>query len=121
MGAKESRQSCINYEEALKRGKIIIISFYLSFNIIYINIYVFLVSEVEICRLRQAFKRSAGVGRTHLSRNAFQQDVLSESVPNEITDLLYAACGGTQKGISFKDLLCGLVLITKGTDDEKIK
>ncbi|KAH8388821.1 hypothetical protein KR215_000251 [Drosophila sulfurigaster] len=35
--------------------------------------------------------------------------------------MLYAACGGTQRGISFKDLLCGLVLITGGTQEEKTK
>ncbi|XP_017843639.1 ubiquitin carboxyl-terminal hydrolase 32 isoform X1 [Drosophila busckii] len=35
--------------------------------------------------------------------------------------MLYAACGGTQRGISFKDLLCGLVLITRGTQEEKTK
>jgi len=31
------------------------------------------------------------------------------------------ACGGTPKGISFKDLVCGLVLLTLGTDEEKYK
>ncbi|XP_075159626.1 ubiquitin specific protease 32 isoform X2 [Haematobia irritans] len=98
MGAKESKQTCINYEDAVKR-----------------------VSESELRRLKEAFKKSAGVGRFYLSRNAFQQDVLFEGVPTNVTDLLYAACGGTSKGISFKDLLCGLVLITKGSEDEKIK
>lgn len=126
MGAKESRHSCINYEEALRRGKKtkrnkLLTKFTDSKFFYYFYDYVIIVSETEICRLRQAFRRSAGVGRTHLSRNSFQQDVLTEAVPNDVTDLLYTACGGTTKGISFKDLLCGLVLITKGTDDEKIK
>ncbi|XP_059216867.1 ubiquitin carboxyl-terminal hydrolase 32 isoform X1 [Stomoxys calcitrans] len=98
MGAKESKQTCINYEDAVKR-----------------------VSESELRRLKEAFKKSAGVGRFYLSRNAFQQDVLFEGVPTNVTDLLYTACGGTSKGISFKDLLCGLVLITKGTEEEKTK
>ncbi|XP_037889986.1 ubiquitin carboxyl-terminal hydrolase 32 isoform X1 [Glossina fuscipes] len=98
MGAKESKQSCINYEDAIKR-----------------------VSEAEFRRLKDAFKKSAGVGRLYLSRNAFQQDVLCEGVPANVTDLLYTACGGTSKGISFKDLLCGLVLITRGTEEEKTK
>ncbi|XP_065362386.1 ubiquitin carboxyl-terminal hydrolase 32 isoform X2 [Calliphora vicina] len=98
MGAKESKQSCINYEDAVKR-----------------------VSESELRRLKEAFKKSAGVGRFYLSRNAFQQDVLCEGVPPNVTDLLYTACGGTSKGISLKDLLCGLVLITRGTEDEKTK
>ncbi|KAM7355200.1 ubiquitin specific protease 32 isoform 3-T3 [Cochliomyia hominivorax] len=98
MGAKESKQSCITYEDAVKR-----------------------VSESELRRLKEAFKKSAGVGRFYLSRNAFQQDVLCEGVPSNVTDLLYNACGGTAKGISFKDLLCGLVLITRGTEEEKTK
>ena len=29
--------------------------------------------------------------------------------------------GGSQKGISFRDLLCGLVVLTKGELEEKIK
>ncbi|XP_061391651.1 ubiquitin carboxyl-terminal hydrolase 32 [Musca vetustissima] len=98
MGAKESKQTCISYEDAVKR-----------------------VSESELRRLKEAFKKSAGVGRFYLSRNAFQQDVLFEGVPANVTDLLYTACGGTAKGISFKDLLCGLVLITKGTEEEKTR
>jgi len=76
---------------------------------------------VELRRLRDAFKKSAGVGRNFLSKNAFQQDVLCEGVPPKITDMLYTACGGTQRGISFNDLLCGLVLITRGTQGEKTK
>nr|XP_017021234.1 ubiquitin carboxyl-terminal hydrolase 32 isoform X3 [Drosophila kikkawai] len=99
MGTKESKHSnSISYEDSVKR-----------------------VSDAELRRLRDAFKKSAGVGRLFLSRNAFQQDVLCEGVPPKITDMLYAACGGTQRGISFKDLLCGLVLITRGTQEEKTK
>ncbi|KRG06553.1 ubiquitin carboxyl-terminal hydrolase 32 isoform X1 [Drosophila mojavensis] len=98
MGTKESKHACISYEDAVKR-----------------------VSDAELRRLKDAFKKSAGVGRLYLSRNAFQQDVLCEGVPPKITDMLYAACGGTQRGISFKDLLCGLVLITRGTQEEKTK
>lgn len=35
--------------------------------------------------------------------------------------LMYRGYGGTSKGLSFKDLLCGLVILTKGTRDEKMK
>ncbi|KQS44270.1 ubiquitin carboxyl-terminal hydrolase 32 isoform X1 [Drosophila erecta] len=99
MGTKESKHSnSVSYEDSVKR-----------------------VSDVELRRLRDAFKKSAGVGRNFLSRNAFQQDVLCEGVPPKIVDMLYAACGGTQRGISFNDLLCGLVLITRGTQAEKTK
>lgn len=47
--------------------------------------------------------------------------MLCESVPSSVADWLFAACGGTAKGIAFKELVCGLVLLTKGTLDEKIK
>lgn len=103
-------------------------SYYMHINFIFIfKLYIIFyllsqtVTESELRRLKEAFKKSAGVGRFYLSRNAFQQDVLCEGVPPNVTDLLYTACGGTTKGISFKDLLCGLVLITRGTEEEKTK
>lgn len=80
-----------------------------------------LVSDAEIRRIKDAFKKSAGAGGTTISKNAFLQDVLSEGVPSVLADWLYVACGGQQRGISFKDLFCGLVLLTLGTQDEKIK
>ncbi|XP_055677370.1 ubiquitin carboxyl-terminal hydrolase 32 isoform X2 [Lutzomyia longipalpis] len=98
MGAKDSKPSCISYEDAIKR-----------------------VSDTELKRIKEAFKRSAGTGNTCLSKSAFIQDVLCEGVPLPIAECLYAACGGTQKGISFKDLICGLVLLAKGSQEEKIR
>lgn len=38
-----------------------------------------------------------------------------------ILQYIFQACGGTSKGITFKDLLCGLVLLTRGEEAEKIK
>ncbi|KAK6968759.1 Ubiquitin carboxyl-terminal hydrolase 32, partial [Biomphalaria glabrata] len=35
--------------------------------------------------------------------------------------LIYRGYGGTSKGLGFKDLLCGLVILTKGTKEEKMK
>ncbi|KAJ6636569.1 Ubiquitin carboxyl-terminal hydrolase 32, partial [Pseudolycoriella hygida] len=98
MGAKDSKLSCISYEEAIKR-----------------------VTQSELRRIKEAFKKSSGSNGSSLSKVAFLQDVLSESIPPVLADWLYVACGGTQKGIAFKELLCGLVLLTKGTPDEKIK
>lgn len=34
---------------------------------------------------------------------------------------IFAASGGTPKGIAFKELICGLVLLTRGKQEEKIK
>ncbi|XP_058129653.1 ubiquitin carboxyl-terminal hydrolase 32 [Anopheles coustani] len=98
MGAKDSKPSCISYEEAVKR-----------------------VTDLELRRIKDAFKRSAGTSGSVLSKSAFMQDVLGDGVPSVVADWLYTACGGTAKGIAFKELLCGLVLLTKGTQDEKIK
>lgn len=72
-------------------------------------------------RLKEAFKRSSGSGNQILSKSAFIQDVLCESVPPSVADWLFTACGGTSKGIAFKELVCGLVLLTKGTTDERIR
>lgn len=83
-----------------------------------------IVSDVELRRICEAFKRlsggSSGSGGL-LSANTFTQHVLGEGVPTTIANCLYLACGGTQRGIALKELVCGLVLITKGTHDEKIK
>nr|CAD7570560.1 unnamed protein product [Timema californicum] len=35
--------------------------------------------------------------------------------------VIFTACGGTQKGITLKDVICGLVLLTRGKEDEKLK
>lgn len=88
----------------------------------FLSLYFMAVSDSEIRRIRDAFKKSAGAGGSALSKNAFLQDVLSEGVPPVLADWLYGACGGhQQRGIAFKELFCGLVLLTRGTPDEKIK
>lgn len=83
--------------------------------------FLFSVTDFELRRIKDAFKRSAGTSGTALSKSAFVQDVLGDGVPTVVADWLYAACGGTPKGIAFKELLCGLILLTKGTQDEKIR
>lgn len=77
-------------------------------------------SDVEFKRVCEAFKRLTGGGQ-FLSRHSFTQNVLGDGVPITIAEWLYTACGGTQRGIVLRDLICGLVLLTKGTQDEKIK
>ncbi|CAG4934214.1 unnamed protein product [Colias eurytheme] len=98
MGAKDSKPSFISYEDAVKR-----------------------VSDSELRRLREAFKRCAGVNGTALSLDAFVHEVLCDGVPYEVAEWLYQACGGTKRGIAFKELLCGIVVLTKGNLEEKIK
>ncbi|XP_026740853.1 ubiquitin carboxyl-terminal hydrolase 32-like isoform X3 [Trichoplusia ni] len=98
MGAKDSKPSFILYEDAVKR-----------------------VSDSELRRIREAFKRCAGANGTALSLEAFVHEVLCDGVPFEVAEWLYQACGGTKRGIAFRELLCGIVVLTKGNIEEKIK
>lgn len=77
-------------------------------------------SDAELKRVCEAFKRLTG-GAQLLNRTAFTQNVLGDGVPATIAEWLYTACGGGPRGIALRDLICGLVLLTKGTQDEKIK
>lgn len=72
-------------------------------------------------RIREAFKKCSGANGTTLSIDSFVHEVLCDAVPSEVAEWLFQACGGTKRGISFKDLLCGIVVLTKGTNEEKIK
>ncbi|CAG9815061.1 unnamed protein product [Phaedon cochleariae] len=97
MGAKDSKRSCLSYEDAVKR-----------------------MSDAELKRVCEAFKRLTNGGQS-LSPAAFTQHVLGDGVPAAIADWLYAACGGGARGIALRDLVCGLVLLTKGSQEEKIR
>ncbi|KAH9503865.1 Ubiquitin carboxyl-terminal hydrolase 32 [Bulinus truncatus] len=96
MGAKDSKLSVISFEEASKR-----------------------VTEAENTRLREAFGRVTS--GNSMSDAAFVREVLWDGVPVNIAQLIYRGYGGTSKGLGFKDLLCGLVILTKGTKEEKMK
>ncbi|XP_059179325.1 ubiquitin carboxyl-terminal hydrolase 32-like isoform X2 [Physella acuta] len=97
MGAKDSKLSVISFEDASRR-----------------------VSDSESARLREAFRRVTAVNST-MSDTVFVREVLWEGVPMNIAQLIYRGYGGTSKGLSYKDLLCGLVILTKGTREEKMK
>ncbi|KAL3857432.1 hypothetical protein ACJMK2_012103, partial [Sinanodonta woodiana] len=97
MGGKDSKLSYISYEEALKR-----------------------VTDAELKRLKDAFRRSSNLNG-YMTESLFIREVLWDGVPSKVAQLLCMAFGGTQKGLSFKDLMCGLVVLTKGTREEKIK
>lgn len=98
MGAKDSKRSaCLSYEDAVKR-----------------------MSDIEYKRVCEAFKRLAGPSAL-LNKSAFIANVLGDGVPSVIAEWLYGACGGSAKGISQRDLICGLVLLTRGTEEEKVR
>lgn len=97
MGARDSKPCSITNEDASKR-----------------------VTESELKRLRDAFKRASNLSGI-ITRQAFIKEVLGEFVPLKLAEHIFQACGGTSKGITFKDLLCGLVLLTRGTREERIR
>ena len=51
---------------------------------------------------------------------AFIQEVLGESVPSGLSEQIFSLVGGG-RGVSFRDLLTLLVLVTRGTREEKFK
>ena len=70
------------------------------------------ISEDELQRLSDTFKRHSG-NTNVLSKSVFFGDVLSELVPSRLSEQLYSKCGGNSKGISFREVVIVLVLITK--------
>ncbi|XP_062328553.1 ubiquitin carboxyl-terminal hydrolase 32 isoform X2 [Osmerus eperlanus] len=97
MGAKESRIGFLSYEEAVKR-----------------------VTDVELKRLKDAFKRTSGLS-CYMTQQCFYREVLGDGVPPKVTEVIYNSFGGTSKGLHFNNLIVGLVLLTRGRDEEKAK
>ncbi|GCB73475.1 hypothetical protein scyTo_0006790, partial [Scyliorhinus torazame] len=97
MGAKESRIGFLSYDEAVKR-----------------------VTDIELKRLKDAFKRTSGLSY-YMSQQAFVREVLGDGVPPKVAEVIYHSFGGTSKGLHFNNLIVGLVLLTRGRDEEKAK
>ncbi|KAM9539555.1 ubiquitin carboxyl-terminal hydrolase 32-like isoform 1-T1 [Salvelinus alpinus] len=97
MGAKESRIGFLSYEEAINR-----------------------VTNVELQRLKDAFRRTSGLS-CYMSQQCFLREVLGDVVPPRIAEVIYSSFGGTSKGLHFNNLIVGLVLLTRGRDEEKAK
>ncbi|XP_044285771.1 ubiquitin carboxyl-terminal hydrolase 32 isoform X2 [Varanus komodoensis] len=97
MGNKESRIGFLTYDEALRR-----------------------VTDVELKRLKDAFKRTCGLS-CYMSQQCFVRDVLGDGVPPKVAEVIYCSFGGTSKGLHFNNLIVGLVLLTRGRDEEKAK
>ncbi|XP_034995924.2 ubiquitin carboxyl-terminal hydrolase 32 isoform X2 [Zootoca vivipara] len=97
MGNKESRIGFLTYDEALRR-----------------------VTDVELKRLKDAFKRTCGLSY-YMSQQCFVREVLGDGVPPKVAEVIYCSFGGTSKGLHFNNLIVGLVLLTRGRDEEKAK
>ncbi|XP_034024912.1 ubiquitin carboxyl-terminal hydrolase 32 [Thalassophryne amazonica] len=97
MGAKESRIGFLSYDEAVKR-----------------------VTDVELKRLKDAFKRTSGLS-CYMTQQCFYREVLGDGVPPKVAEVIYTSFGGLAKGLHFNNLIVGLVLLTRGRDEEKAK
>ncbi|XP_008306895.1 ubiquitin carboxyl-terminal hydrolase 32 isoform X3 [Cynoglossus semilaevis] len=97
MGAKESRIGFLSYDEAVKR-----------------------VTDVELKRLKDAFKRTSGLS-CYMTQQCFYREVLGDGVPPKVAEVIYTSFGGSSKGLHFNNLIIGLVLLTRGRDEEKAK
>ena len=98
-------------------------------------------TDTERRRLQESFRRlTATSSSALLSRPLFLRHVLGDCVPAALGDAIYAACGGgsgggggggggsnggtltsSGGGLNFKEVLTLLVLITRGTREEKMK
>ena len=98
-------------------------------------------TEAERRRLQDAFRRLASPGSAvtggsssggTLSRSIFLREVLGDGVPVALGERIFALCtgtgnggsgggGGSMRGIHFREVLTVLVLITRGSQEEKIK
>ncbi|KAM8854577.1 ubiquitin carboxyl-terminal hydrolase 32 isoform 2-T2 [Synchiropus picturatus] len=97
MGAKESRIGFLSYDEAVKR-----------------------VTDIELKRLKDAFKRTSGLS-FYMTQQCFFKEVLGDGVPPKVSEVIYNSFGGTSKGLHFNNLIVGLVLLTRGRIEEKAK
>ena len=84
-----------------------------------LNPFIVSVSETEKRRLQDAFRRSSAAN-SNISKQVFIQDVLGECVPSSLADQIFSQVGGG-RGVTFRELLTLLVLVTRGTREEKFK
>uniref|UniRef100_A0A8C4EHQ8 Ubiquitin carboxyl-terminal hydrolase 32 n=1 Tax=Dicentrarchus labrax TaxID=13489 RepID=A0A8C4EHQ8_DICLA len=81
---------------------------------------VFFFTDVELKRLKDAFKRTSGI-TYYMTQQCFYREVLGDGVPHKVAEVIYTSFGGTSKGLHFNNLIVGLVLLTRGRDEEKAK
>ncbi|XP_027131502.1 ubiquitin carboxyl-terminal hydrolase 32-like, partial [Larimichthys crocea] len=79
-----------------------------------------LVTDVELKRLKDAFKRTSGL-TYYMTQQCFYREVLGDGVPHKVAEVIYTSFGGSSKGLHFNNLIVGLVLLTRGRDEEKAK
>lgn len=96
----------------------------------------FLVTELQRRRMHEAF-RKLSTPSGYIGKQAFLRDVLGDGIPLSLAEQIYLLCslgtasngsgpnpslgGSAHRGLAFKDVLALLVLITRGTHEEKVK
>ncbi|KAF4789739.1 Ubiquitin carboxyl-terminal hydrolase 32 [Turdus rufiventris] len=148
MGAKESRIGFLGYDEALRREVFVdnwlLEVFGQSVSLEKVNIphertsvsvgnrgnhaFNFFMSfyckdkftDIELKRLKDAFKRTCGLSY-YMTQQCFIREVLGDGVPPKVAEVIYCSFGGISKGLHFNNLIVGLVLLTRGREEEKTK
>uniref|UniRef100_A0A3Q3XKY1 Ubiquitin carboxyl-terminal hydrolase 32 n=1 Tax=Mola mola TaxID=94237 RepID=A0A3Q3XKY1_MOLML len=77
-------------------------------------------TDVELKRLKDAFKRTSGL-TYYMTQLCFYREVLGDGVPHKVAEVIFTSFGGSAKGLHFNNLIVGLVLLTRGRDEEKTK
>uniref|UniRef100_A0A8B9JPI4 Ubiquitin carboxyl-terminal hydrolase 32 n=1 Tax=Astyanax mexicanus TaxID=7994 RepID=A0A8B9JPI4_ASTMX len=88
--------------------------------LMYISVEITWITDVELKRLKDAFKRTSGLS-AYMTQQCFFKEVLGDGVPPKVAEVIYNSFGGTPKGLHFNNLIVGLVLLTRGRDEEKAK
>uniref|UniRef100_A0A3B4XDU5 Ubiquitin carboxyl-terminal hydrolase 32 n=1 Tax=Seriola lalandi dorsalis TaxID=1841481 RepID=A0A3B4XDU5_SERLL len=57
----------------------------------------------------------------YMTQQCFYREVLGDGVPPKVAEVIYTSFGGSSKGLHFNNLIVGLVLLTRGRDEEKAK
>jgi len=99
MGGKESKLIALSYEDACKR-----------------------INDAEKRRFHDAF-RVYSTNNSYISKQTLLNTVLGESVPPALGERIYSLIGGGVggKGIQLRELVILLVLLARGTREEKTK
>ncbi|XP_025927144.1 ubiquitin carboxyl-terminal hydrolase 32 isoform X1 [Apteryx rowi] len=56
-----------------------------------------------------------------MTQQCFIREVLGDGVPPKVAEVIYCSFGGISKGLHFNNLIVGLVLLTRGREEEKAK
>ncbi|XP_065190122.1 ubiquitin carboxyl-terminal hydrolase 32-like [Sycon ciliatum] len=96
MGKSDSKLGGVSYDEAARKA-----------------------SEDELARLRNAFKRASHAG--YMNKSLFAREVLTDAVPPQLALQIYEAVATSNRGVSQRELISFLVLLSCGTTEQRMK